>query len=45
MTEGATLGSAALLGLHQLNAVLVIAVNLLAFAWDYLWRKIYPGRL
>jgi len=29
------------LGLHQLNALLVIAVNLLAFGWGgiYLWRK------
>jgi hypothetical protein len=35
------------LGLHELNAVLVIAVNLLAFGWGgiYLWRKSYPGRL
>jgi hypothetical protein len=34
------------LGLHELNAVLVIAVNLLAFGWGgiYLWRKSYPGR-
>jgi len=38
---------AAVLGLHELNAVLVIAVNLLAFGWGgiYLWRKSYPGRL
>ena len=37
----------AVLGLHELNAVLVIAVNLLAFGWGgiYLWRKRYPGRL
>jgi len=35
------------LGLHELNAVLVIAVNFLAFGWGgiYLWRKRYPGRL
>ena len=35
------------LGLHELNAALVIAVNLLAFGWGgiYLWRKSYPGRL
>jgi hypothetical protein len=38
---------ATVLGLHQLNAVLVITVNLLAFGWGgiYLWRKRYPGRL
>ena len=36
-----------MLGLHELNAVLVIAVNFLAFGWGgiYLWRKRYPGRL
>ena len=36
-----------MLGLHELNAALVIAVNLLAFGWGgiYLWRKSYPGRL
>ena len=36
-----------MLGLHELNAVLVIVVNLLAFGWGgiYLWRKRYPGRL
>ncbi|HEX5468765.1 MAG TPA: hypothetical protein VFW80_06935 [Gaiellaceae bacterium] len=36
-----------MLGLHELNAVLLIAVNLLAFAWGgiYLWRKRYPGRI
>ena len=36
-----------MLGLHELNAVLVVAVNLLAFGWGgiYLWRKSYPGRL
>jgi hypothetical protein len=35
------------LGLHELNALLVIAVNLLSFGWGgiYLWRKRYPGRL
>jgi hypothetical protein len=35
------------LGLHELNAVLLVAVNLLAFGWGgiYLWRKRYPGRL
>jgi hypothetical protein len=34
-------------GLHELNAFLVIAVNLLAFGWGgvYLLRKRYPGRL
>jgi hypothetical protein len=38
---------ATVLGLHQLNAVLVITVNLLAFGWGgiYLWRKRYPGAL
>jgi hypothetical protein len=38
---------ATVLGLHELNAVLVITVNLLAFGWGgiYLWRKRYPGRL
>ena len=36
-----------MLGLHELNAVLVIAVNLLAFGWGglYLMRKRYPGRV
>ena len=36
-----------MLGLHELNAALVIAVNFLAFAWGgiYLLRKRYPGRL
>jgi hypothetical protein len=34
-------------GLHELNAVLVIVVNFLAFGWGgiYLWRKSFPGRL
>ena len=38
---------ATVLGLHELNAVLVITVNLLAFGWGgiFLWRKRYPGRL
>jgi hypothetical protein len=38
---------ATVLGLHELNSVLVITVNLLAFGWGgvYLWRKRYPGRL
>ena len=36
-----------MLGLHELNAILVIVVNLLAFGWGaaYLLRKRYPGRL
>ena len=36
-----------MLGLHELNAALVIAVNLLAFGWGgiYMLRKRYPGRL
>jgi hypothetical protein len=34
-------------GLHELNAFLVITVNLLAFGWGawYLWRKRHPGRI
>jgi hypothetical protein len=34
-------------GLHELNAFLVVATNLLAFGWGawYLWRKRYPGRI
>jgi hypothetical protein len=34
------------LRLHELNAALVIAVNLLAFGWGgfYLWRKRVPHR-
>jgi len=37
----------AVLELHEINAALVVAVNLLAFGWGgiYLWRKRYPGRL
>ena len=36
-----------MVGLHGLNAFLVIATNLLAFGWGgfYLWRKRYPGRI
>ena len=36
-----------MVGLHALNAFLVIATNLLAFGWGgwYLWRKRYPGRI
>ncbi|MEO8289963.1 MAG: hypothetical protein ABI649_03085 [Gaiellaceae bacterium] len=36
-----------MLGLHELNAALLIAVNLLAFGWGgvYLLRQRYPGRL
>lgn len=36
-----------MLALHQLNAILVIATNLLAFGWGgvYLLRKRYPGRI
>jgi hypothetical protein len=35
------------LELHELNAVLVIVTNLLAFGWGlvYLLRKRYPGRI
>jgi hypothetical protein len=35
------------LGLHELNAFLVIATNLLACGWgaSYLVRKRYPGRI
>jgi hypothetical protein len=35
------------LGLHELNAILVIATNLLACGWgaSYLLRKRYPGRV
>jgi hypothetical protein len=33
--------------LHELNAFLVVATNLLAFGWGawYLWRKRTPGRI
>ena len=36
-----------MVGLHELNAFLVVATNLLAFGWGawYLWRKRYPGRI
>ena len=36
-----------MVGLHALNAFLVIATNLIAFGWGgwYLWRKRYPGRI
>lgn len=36
-----------MLGLHELNAFLVIATNLLACGWgaSYLVRKRYPGRI
>ncbi|HEY3106384.1 MAG TPA: hypothetical protein VGJ49_06270 [Gaiellaceae bacterium] len=36
-----------MLGLHQINAILVILTNLLAFGWGlvYLLRKRYPGRI
>ena len=36
-----------MVGLHELNALLVVLTNLLAFGWGawYLWRKRYPGRV
>ena len=36
-----------MVGLHELNALLVVLTNLLAFGWGawYLWRKSYPGRV
>jgi len=36
-----------MLALHQLNAVVLILVNLLACGWgaSYLFRKRYPGRV
>jgi hypothetical protein len=34
-------------GVHGLNAFLIVATNLLACGWGayYLWRKRYPGRI
>jgi hypothetical protein len=36
-----------MLALHQINAVVLIATNLLAFGWgaSYLFRKRLPGRM
>jgi hypothetical protein len=42
-----TLGSGTVLELHEINAFLLIATNLLAGGWgaSYLVRKRYPGRV